>query len=135
MLEEATVIDIKNDIITLACSDTEGCKSCAASGLCTAGQKTFEAHNSRNLDLEPGSRVEVELPTGKTIGSAFMVMIFPLLLFFLFFFISGKILTNPAEGIQVLFGLAGIAAGFGITFITGKLSGKKAMPEITGKFD
>ena len=134
MLEKATVINIKNDIITLACGDSEGCQSCAAHGICGGvNDKTFEAYNSESLELEAGDRVEVLLPTGKTIRAAFMVMIFPLLLFFVFFFGAGRLIDSPSEGIQVLFGIAGIAAGFGINFLTNRKTSKKSMPLVMRK--
>ena len=83
--------------------------------------------------LEPGNKVEVLLPTGKTIGSAFMVMIFPLILFFAFFYGTKLIFNDAGEGLQVLGGLTGIAAGFGINFLINRNPNKKSMPEITRK--
>ena len=62
-----------------------------------------------------------------------MVMIFPLLLFFVFYFAAGFVLTAPAEGIQVVFGLAGIAAGFGINFLLNRKTDRKKLPEIINK--
>lgn len=134
MLEKATVIKINDDTATLVCGDSAGCQSCAAHGFCGgAGEKSFEASNINNLNLEPGNSVEVLLPTGKTIGSAFMVMIFPLLLFVLFFYGAGIIIENAGEGIQVLGGLVGIAAGFGFNFLKNRTPKKKDMPEIIRK--
>lgn len=136
MLEKATVIKIENDVITLACGDSEGCQSCAAHGFCGGvNDKTFDASNLHEYILEPGNTVEVLLPTGKTIGSAFMVMIFPLILFFAFFYGTGFIISSAGEGIQVLGGLIGIAAGFGINFLINRNPNNKNMPEITRKLD
>lgn len=135
MLEKATVIKIDEDIATLVCGDSAGCQSCAAHGFCGgAGEKSFEAANINNFELEPGNSVEVLLPTGRTIGSAFMVMIFPLLLFVLFFYGAGFIIENAGEGIQVLGGLIGIAAGFGFNFLKNRTPNKKNMPQIVRKF-
>jgi positive regulator of sigma E activity len=134
MLEKATVIKIDNDIATLACGDNESCQSCAAHGFCGGtDNKTFEALNKNNFELESGNTVEVLLPTGKTIWSAFMVMIFPLLLFFLFFYGTGFIVADAGEGIQVLGGLAGIAVGFGINFLINRKPNKENMPKIVRK--
>ncbi|MDC7226062.1 MAG: SoxR reducing system RseC family protein [Spirochaetales bacterium] len=134
MLEKATVVNVKNKIITLACGDSEGCSSCAAHGFCGGvSDKTFEAWNANSFELERGDSVEVLLPTGKTIGSAFMVMIFPLLLFFLGFYAVKLIDASSGEGLQVLGGLAGIAAGFGINFLLNRKPAKKNMPEIIRK--
>jgi len=134
MLEKATVIKVDDDIITLACGDSEGCSSCAAHGFCGGvNDKTFEAWNAKKIELAPGSRVEVNLPTGKTIGSAFMVMIFPLLLFFVFFYAVKMLFGNPGEGLQVVGGLIGIASGFGINFLLNRNPKKKDLPEIIKK--
>ena len=136
MLEKATVISIDDKIVTLACNDSEGCKSCAAHGICGGtNDKSFQAWNSNGYELEPGSNVEVNLPTGKTIGAAFMVMILPSLLFFLFYFGTGYLLETPQEGFQVLGGLVGIAAGFGLNFLINRKPNKKSMPEITRMLD
>jgi positive regulator of sigma E activity len=134
MTEKATIINIKDDIITLACADSAGCGSCAAHGICGGTEdRNFDAWNAGKLELEVGNRVEVLLPTGKTIGSAFMVMIFPLLLFFLFFYAATLIIENPGEGIQVIFGLAGIAVGFSLNFLLNRNPKKKSMPEVVKK--
>ena len=136
MTEKATITEINDEIATLSCGDASGCTSCAAHGVCGGGEeRKFDAWNANKLDLQIGDKVEVLLPTGKTIGSAFMVMIFPLLLFFLLFYAAGKFLDNPGEGIQVLFGLAGIAAGFGFNFLLNRKPRKNSMPEITKKLN
>ena len=132
MLEKATVLRIDDDVITLACGDSEGCSSCAAHGFCSAGEKTFEAWNRKGFNMAQGSVVEVYLPTGKTIGAAFMVMIFPLILFFILFKAAGVFLNDPGEGARVLFGLIGIAAGFGINFLLNRRNEKRNMPVVTG---
>ena len=134
MTETATVTRIDGDIATLACGDSAGCASCAAHGICGgAGDRSFEAWNRSGIELSEGDRVEILLPTGKTIGSAFMVMIFPLLLFFVFFYAAQLFIPNPGEGVRVLFGLVGIAAGFGLNFILNRKQNRKNMPVITGK--
>ena len=135
MIEKAKVIAVNDEIVTLVCGDAEGCASCAAHGFCATDKKTFEAWNSKGFPIEPGSNVEVFLPTGKTIGSAFMVMIFPLVLFFLFFYGAGMLFDNLSEGRSVLAGLAGIAAGFGINFLVNRKPDRRKMPEITGLLD
>ncbi|MBI9107090.1 MAG: SoxR reducing system RseC family protein [Spirochaetales bacterium] len=136
MIEKATVITINNDIVSLACGDSAGCGECAAHGICGGAQdRKFDAWNASKIDLNTGDRVEVLLPTGKTIGSAFMVMIFPLLLFFLFFYAATLVIENPSEGVQVLFGLIGIAVGFGLNFLLNRNPKKKSMPEIIRKLD
>ena len=134
MTEKATVKKIENDIATLVCGDTAGCGSCAAHGICGgASERSFEAWNKSGLELNEGDKVEVLLPTGRTIGSAFMVMIFPLLLFFVFFYAAPVIIRDAAEGLRVLFGVIGIAAGFGINFLLNRKQNRRNMPLIIRK--
>lgn len=134
MTETATIIKINNDIATLVCSDSSACTSCEAHSICGGvGDRTFDAWNANNLDLKVGNKVEFLLPTGKTIGSAFMVLIFPLLMFFAFFYASELLLESPGEGIKVLFGLGGISAGYGFNVLINRKPKKKSMPEIIKK--
>ena len=136
MLEKATVIKVNDRTITLTCSDSDSCQACAAHGFCGGvNDKTFDAWNSHDFELEPGNQVEVHLPTGKTIGAAFMVMIFPLLLFVVFFYAAKFVIPGAGEGIQVIGGLAGIAAGFGLNFLINRKPKQSSMPDIVKKLD
>ncbi|MDC7124765.1 MAG: SoxR reducing system RseC family protein [Spirochaetales bacterium] len=134
MTETAAVIEVKDDVAILACPDSESCSSCAAHGICGgAKDRQFEAFNINQINLEKGDVVEVLLPTGKTIGAAFMVMLFPLILFLLFFGATGLILENPEEGVKVLSGVVGLAAGFGINLLLNRKQKKKNLPQIIKK--
>lgn len=134
MIEKAKVIKINNNIATLACPDSENCGSCSAHGICGgAKDRKFNALKPDRMELSDGDTVEILLPTGKTIGAAFMVMIFPLALFIIFFFLTGKIIENSTEGVKVLGGLIGLAAGFIVNLLLNKNPGKSTLPRIIKK--
>lgn len=131
MTEQGRITDINGEEIFLSCSSlTGGCKSCSGNSFCSSNGKVFSALNLENIDLKSGDTVEIYLPPGRTIFSGFMVLIFPLLSF-LAFFAAGSWLFNGSEGIGVLFGILGLAAGFGITYMYNKISKQKNTPRIT----
>ena len=74
--------------------------------------------------------MEIYLPPGKTIFAGFMVMIMPLILFGLLFYITGKIAPESGEGIRVLAGVAGLGLGFLASWVYSKLTNNRNLPEI-----
>jgi len=131
MTEQGKITDINGEEIILSCSSLSGgCKSCSGNSFCSTNGKVFSALNGDNIDLKSGDTVEIFLPPGRTIFAGFMVLIFPLLSFILFF-ITGSWLFKGSEGIAVLFGILGLAAGFGITFQYNKISKQNNTPQIT----
>jgi sigma-E factor negative regulatory protein RseC len=78
-----------------------------------------------------GDTVEIYLPPGKTIFAGFMVMILPLLLFALGFFLLGLGLPESGEGARVLGGLAGLILGFGISWLYARLTKTRDLPLVT----
>ena len=131
MTEKATIQKIDGDMITLGCT-TGACGNCSAGSLCNIKERLIQAVNKDHLDLQVGDVATIYLPPGKTVFSAFMVMIFPLLMFVLAFQLGEKLLGLSGEAQKSLLGLAGLAAGFGISFLWGKIVGKKQYPEIIG---
>lgn len=132
MREIGTIVKIKGEIVTLKFQKTEACESCGSS-FCNTKDRVFEAKNSRDLPLAEGETVAVYLPTGKTIGASFMVLIFPLMLFILLFILSGKLFPESGEGVQALAGLAGLAIGFGASILLRNVRKTNDMPEIIEK--
>jgi sigma-E factor negative regulatory protein RseC len=131
MTEQGRITDINGEEIILSCSSlTGGCKSCSGNSFCSTNGKVFSALNGKNIDLKSGDTVEIYLPPGQTIFAGFMVLIFPLLSFIVFY-ITGSWLFNGSEGLGVLSGVLGLAAGFGITYMYNKISKKKNTPQIT----
>lgn len=132
MREIGTIVKIKGDIVTLKFQQSEACESCGSS-FCNTKDRVFEAKNSKNLPLSEGETVAVYLPTGKTIGASFMLLIFPLLLFILLFLGAGNVFPESGEGLQALAGLAGLGIGFGISIFLRKFRKTSDMPEIIEK--
>ena len=131
MTEQGKIKTIKGDEIILSCSSLNGgCKKCSASSFCSTSGNEFSALNDNKIDLKSGDTVEIYLPPGQTIFAGFMVLIFPLLSFILFFAV-GSWIFNSSEGTGVLFGISGLAAGFGITYLYNKMSKQKNTPRIT----
>ena len=101
-------------------------------------ERNFHADNPGNLVLKQGDFVEIYLPPGKTILSAFMVFIFPLILFPLFYFAADLVFPEAGEGIKALAGLGGIAAGFVSTALFSsfrKKRGRDTLPVIVRVVD
>lgn len=135
MIEPARVKSLRGERVVLACGDAEGCKTCAGKGFCSVQERTYEAVVNEGLDLEVGDSVQVHLPGGQTVFSAFLVMIVPLLLFMAGFLGAGKLLGIEGEGVKTLFGLAGLAGGFLLSFIYSRArsQGDRGMPRVVAR--
>lgn len=130
----AKVVSFNNETAQLSCPDSKGCGSCSAHGICGgAKDRSFNAYSPEITQLKKGDTVEVLLPTGKTIGAAFMVMIFPLILFFVFFIATKMLLKSPPDWLSVLAGTIGIAIGFIINFLKNLTQKKSSLPRIIKK--
>jgi len=135
MIEKGKILNIKDKTVTLSCADLSGgCKSCKASSFCSVANHTFNAVNRKNIDLKSGDLVEIHLPTGRTIFSGFMVLIFPLILFIIFY-LAGSHLFSLGEGISTFLGISGLAVGFGITAFYNKINKLQNTPNITKLLD
>lgn len=135
MTEQGTVIEIDGTQITLRCREEAKCQSCT-SGLCGARKgRTISAVNRSGLTLKAGDEVAVFVPTGKTIAAGFMVLIFPLLVFALFYFLTGPVTGIRSEAVSVLAGFIGLVLGFLVTFVLGKVRKERDMPVVVGPAD
>lgn len=134
MKETATILKILEDGTTalLRFHEQEACKSCK-SVFCKANERTFTARNDSALELREGDIVTVFLPPGKTIQASFLLLIAPLLLFFLFFFLSEKMFGLETEIIKILFGLGGLVIGFFVSYFVSKGQKNTSMPKIVEK--
>jgi positive regulator of sigma E activity len=132
MKETATVLKVNKSEIILEFHENESCKNCG-SMFCKDNDRTYTASNSKGFQLSPGDTVEVYLPPGKTIQASFLVLIAPLILFFLFFILTEKIFGIEREIIKICFGLIGIVIGFFISYLFGKKNKYSNMPLITAK--
>lgn len=131
MTEKGIITEITGKRIKLSFIDQENCVSCG-SKFCTIKNKHFFASNPKDLPLDLGDTVEVNVGTSGAVSASFLILIVPLILFVVFFLLSGALLHIQGEGLRALFGVGGLGAGFLVSFFIGK--GKKnRLPEITGR--
>ena len=72
--------------------------------------------------------VEVEVKTSTAVQASFLVLILPLALFVLLYFIVQKAAPTSPEGVRVAVGIGGLGAGFGLNLL---IRGKhRDLPEI-----
>ncbi len=136
MTETAKILAINGDTAVLGCGmGSAACASCAGSPFCNVRERTYEAVIDTGVSVTEGDIVRVFLPPGRTILSGFMVLIFPLILFLLFFFFSGPIAGIQGEGGKALCGIVGLILGFGISFLFGRVNTRKNMPRVIEKVD
>ncbi len=135
MKEVGTVNRIVGESVYLECGDTSACQGCSAGAFCKTKGREIEALNSRAIPLHSGDTIEIYLPPGRTIFSGFIVLIFPLLMFIFAFVIAGVALPESDEASRALFGVIGLAAGFGISLLYNRIAKKRNFPEITRKID
>ncbi len=134
MRETATILELQDKTVVLQFHEQEACKNCG-SMFCKANERTFVARNDKNLDLHVGDKVTVYLPPGKTIQASFLLLIVPLILFFLFFMTAERLFGIETELAKIGFGLAGLVVGFGITYFITKNNKKSSMPLIIDLLD
>lgn len=132
MKETATVKTISDRTVVLRCNDDEHCVGCAASTGCGARERVYEAENPRGLALEPGDEVVVELPRRSAVGAGALVFLLPLVLFVSFYLASTLIVPEPPDPLRALSGLLGMAAGFGIAVLVGRIRGPHNLPKVCG---
>lgn len=129
MTETATVKSVGTDTVSVVCKTAESCKGC--SGLfCSADAHEIRTANPSALTVTPGDVVVIDIPPGRTVFQGFIVLILPLILFIVSFFIGGKVYPSASEAVKVLFGLFGLAAGFGFSFLYGKFRKDQSRPVI-----
>jgi sigma-E factor negative regulatory protein RseC len=133
--ETGTINRIEGRTIYLNCGTSAACKSCSAGSACKTNERETAALNNHNLNLKAGDTIEIYLPPGKTIFSGFTILIFPLLTFIGVFVLAGRLLPGSDEGTQAVFGVLGLAAGFGISILFNRLTAHRNFPEVTKKLD
>ncbi|MFP4619607.1 MAG: SoxR reducing system RseC family protein [Spirochaetaceae bacterium] len=133
MKDTATVEKIEGHRITLMCGAGEACRSCKANSFCASKTREVSAINQKGIPLNRGDKVEFFIPPGRTILAGFVVLIVPLIIFILAFLAAGEVLPSAGEGLQALFGIFGLAIGFGFSFIFNKIAKDKNLPRILRK--
>ncbi len=133
MTERAKVLEVHDSKVELGFCDNEACKSCAGS-ICKVEEKHYSAVNERGLDLHAGDLVDVFIDPGGTLFASFMLLIVPLLLFFLFYLLGEALLSVSSETGRVALGVLGLALGFGGNLYLGKKrKGRETLPKIIRK--
>jgi positive regulator of sigma E activity len=89
----------------------------------------FAVRNPRSLVLKSGDRVEYFIAPGKAIKAGFLVLIVPILAFFLFYYLTGMLSPAAGETAKVLAGVGGIVMGFVMNFALKNKT--REYPEIT----
>ncbi len=128
MKQSATVIDNNGNKIILGCDKT-ACEGCHGSLFCTNKNNYFEALNPNNLNVQKGEKVEIDLPSGKTIKTIFLSLGLPLLLFLPGYFV-GKLFSQN-EFVLLLFAIGSMALGFMFSALYFKKRKKEYSPSIT----
>ncbi len=132
MYECGVVQKITDKIVTIKCGTNSTCAACK-SPICSKKDRIFEVRNTQGFDLAEGDEVEFLLPSGRTVFESFLVLILPLLLFIVFYYIGKGIFGANSEGKNILCGVLGIANGFLIALFYKRLRGSKDIPIITRK--
>ena len=132
MYERGIVENINGKTISIKCGKPEQCKSCSAS-FCNVKSKNFTALNSYDIELKTGDSVEIYLSPAKTIFSSFMVLIFPLLLFIAGYFLSGIVFNTDSDALKAGGGVAGLLAGFILSFVFNMVSRSHNLPVVSEK--
>jgi positive regulator of sigma E activity len=117
------------------CENTD-CSACTG---CSHGFEKREivvkAFNAGTLPLNEGDIVELFLSPWKAIKAGFLVLIFPLLMFFPLYLAATGPLGIENEAVSILFGIGGIVLGFLINLILKNARKKQDLPEITRVLD
>ena len=132
MYEKGIVEKISGSRVTVSCGKPEKCGSCSSS-FCNVKTKKFDALNRYSIDIREGDCVEIYLSPAKAIISSFMVLIFPLILFIAGYFIFGAVFKTDSDALRAGGGVAGLAAGFIISFVYNMLSRNRNLPVIIEK--
>ena len=131
MYEQASVVSIKKDGMVKVTCGSSACASCKTSAFCSTKDREFVAYNKTGNSFNTGDVVELYIPPGDTIFAGFIALLLPVLLFALGRYHGVILKLSVGEGIQILFGLGGIALGFVIGRLFSKIKGSDYIPEIT----
>lgn len=132
MKQKATVIENKGDEIIVGC-DKSACEGCHGSMFCTHKDNFFEALNPENIDLKKGDKIELDMPSGKTIKSILLSLGLPLIMFLPGYFV-GKLFTSN-ELLLLLWAIAFMALGFLASGLYFKSRKKEYSPSILSKIE
>ena len=93
MFETGIVKEIKNGEATISLTQTDACKECHGCLLSNDG-KSMLLKIKTSLKISPGDRVLLQLDSKSFLLAGFLVLTFPLIMFFAGIFISSKYLVK-----------------------------------------
>ena len=128
----ARVEEIKDSLVRAKFFRDAECGSCTH---CTLGKEkqetSVEARNLSALPLKIGDTVEISLSPWKSIKAGFLILIMPLLLFFVLYLFGKHLLGIDSETANIFLGISGIAIGFLINILIKRFQSRPDLPEIT----
>jgi positive regulator of sigma E activity len=151
MTEQGIVKKVEGELVWIAGEQCVGCDREAHCGSCeptdgvseksvrsghhdltifgTRKERLFAVRNPHFFSLRTGDRVEYFISPGKAVKAGFLILIVPILAFFLFYFLTGVLWREAGETAKVLAGVGGIILGFVMNLAL--KSKTREYPEIT----
>jgi positive regulator of sigma E activity len=128
MMETGIVRKIEDDLVTVVCSATPSCEGCTACASGADGARTLQARNRTGAPLQEGDEVAVRVSASVAAQASFLILVLPLGMFVLGYFLVQALAPASAEPLRVLGGLGGLGGGIGLNFL---LRGKhRDLPEV-----
>lgn len=123
MKKKGTVTAVNKNILTITVNSSEGCNGCTA---CSSGKsrcETFEIETNTVFSI--GEEVEIELPDSFFIKAAFIIYLFPLILFFGGYYVAS--LLKFQEGMKILVSFMFLAVAMPLLYYIDKYYNKKSL--------
>lgn len=90
--ETATVLKVLNSGVKLGMDETQGCKSCAISVVCSKNKKRFFVKTDKKY--KEGDKVEVKVEPSARMFSSFVVFAIPIIIMLCVYFFSRIFLSE-----------------------------------------
>jgi positive regulator of sigma E activity len=129
MLEKAKIIKIDGARVTVSCFASAGCSTCSGK-MCGGKNREFDAWNTNGLDLRTGSIVEVNIPSGSAVLTAFLLLVMPLLMFLSAYAGTAFFFPESTEGLKVLSGTGALFLGLLAGSVLAGIISKKTRPRV-----
>lgn len=134
MTNTAIINKIEGDKIFLTHIKDYGKKELTERSFWKVKVQDFQSSNPNNLQLEVGDAVEYQIPEKETIFASFLILILPLILFIVSFYIFG-LLGISSEKIKALLSIGVLFISFFINRALKKAGFKEKLPIILKKLD
>ncbi len=130
MKEIGRIQKIEGDRIIIKGGELAACISCS-NNECKGNGNLYIAKNSLHLPLKEGQTVEVENKTSTSFIQGIEVLLPPVLLFILGYFLTSKIVPDSSDDVRVGIGVAALFLGFFMMYWIRKLIPSQGAPVIT----